>query len=136
MIVNVVKFIVSALLAVHLFTLAACSHADDSSDAAVYGSKVKFSAGRTLRFPNFELTYMGKHHVTPAQYPRGWWIHDFKVREKSDEQTISWSAGTGDIGPTRFKVNGADFQIELSRSDKLGPLREDEIVVSSVNVAP
>jgi hypothetical protein len=75
---------------------------------------------------------MGKRHVTPTQFPRGWWVHDFKVRGKGDEQTVSWSAGTGDIGPTRFVVNGTQFQIELSRSDKLGRLRDDEMVVSSV----
>jgi hypothetical protein len=75
---------------------------------------------------------MGKRHVVPSQYPRGWWTCDFKVRGKGGEQTVSWSAGTGDIGPTRFKVNGADFQIELSRSDKLGSLREDEMVISLV----
>ena len=88
--------------------------------------------GHTLHFPDFDLTYVVKHPVTPPQYPRGWWIHGFKVRAKNDEQTVSWSAGAGDIGPTRFKVNGTDFQIELSRSDKLGSLREDEAVVSPV----
>jgi hypothetical protein len=135
-IISAVRVIASALLAVHLFALAPCSYAGDSSDTVVYGSKVEFSAGRTLRFPDFELTYMGKRHVTPPRYPRGWWIHDFKVRSKGGEQTVSWSAGTGDIGPTRFKVNGAAFQVELSRSDKLGLLREDEMVVFSLNVAP
>jgi len=90
----------------------------------------------TLRFPDFEMIYLGKRHVTPPQYPRGWWTHDFKVRGKGSEQTVSWSAGTGDIGPTRFKVNGAIFQIELSRSDRLGSLREDQMVVSSLGVLP
>jgi hypothetical protein len=135
-IISVVRIIASALLAVHLFSLGVCSYAGDSSDTAAYGSKVKFSAGHALRFPDFELIYIGKRHVTPPPYPRGWWMHDFKVRSKGGEQTVSWSAGTGDIGPTRFKVNGAAFQIELSRSDKLGLLREDEMVVSSLDAAP
>jgi hypothetical protein len=126
------KVIAGAFLFVHLLTFALSAHAEEAPDAAAYGSKVKFKAGHALRFPDFDLTYVGKHHVTPPQYPRGWWVHDFKVRAKSDEQTISWSAGTGDIGPTRFEVNGTDFQIELSRSDKLGALREDEMVVSRV----
>ena len=126
-----VRVIVRTLLVLHLTALAVCSYAGDSPDAVPYGSKVRFGLDRTLRFPDFEMTYMGKRHVTPPQYPRGWWIHDFKVRGKGGEQTVSWSAGTGDIGPTRFKVNGADFQVELSRSDKLGSLREDELVVSS-----
>ena len=121
----------AVLLLTHLFASAGGSNAE-TPDAASYGTKVKFGAGRTLHFPDFDLAYVGKRHVTPPQYPRGWWVHDFKVRAKGDEQTISWSAGTGDIGPTRFKVNGTDFQIELSRSDKLGTLRDDELVVSSV----
>lgn len=134
-IISGVRIILQTLLVVHLTTLAVCSYAGDSQDTVVYGSKVRFRLDRTLRFPGFELTYMGKRHVTPPQYPRGWWIHDFKVRSKGDEQTVSWSAGTGDIGPTRFRVQGAPFQIELSRSDKLGPLREDELVVYPVGGA-
>ena len=125
------KIMATALLLVHLFALAGRSGAE-TLDRAAYDTKVKFSVGRPLRFPDFDLTYVGKRHVIPPQYPRGWWVHDFKVRGKSDEQTVSWSAGTGDIGPTRFKVNGMEFQIELSRSDKLGTLREDEVVVSAV----
>jgi hypothetical protein len=131
-----VRVIIQTLLVLYLTALAVCSYAGDSPDTVAYGSKVKFGLDRTLRFPDFELTYIGKRHVTPPQYPRGWWIHDFKVRSKGSEQTVSWSAGTGDIGPTRFKVNGGLFQIELSRSDKLGPLREDEMVVSSLGVTP
>lgn len=135
-IISGVRVIIQALLVLHLTALAVCSYAADSQDTVSYGAKVRFGVDRTLRFPGFELTYMGKRHVTPPQYPRGWWIHDFKVRGKGREQTVSWSAGTGDIGPTRFKVNGSVFQVELSHSDKLGPLREDELVVSSLGVIP
>jgi hypothetical protein len=127
-----VRVSVVALLVSHLSVLAACSHAADSLDTVAYESKVRFRMDRTVHYTDFQVIYIGKRHVAPPQYPRGWWTYDFKVRGKGDEQTVSWSAGTGDIGPTRFKVNGTDFQIELSRSDKLGPLREDEMVVSLV----
>jgi hypothetical protein len=123
---------VGAVLFVHLLALAASPRAEEAPDAAAYETKVKFNVGRAVHFPDFDLTYVGKRRAAPLQYPRGWWVHDFKVRAKNEEQTVSWSAGTGDIGPTRFKVNGTDFQIELSRSDKLGALREDEVVVSPV----
>ena len=102
----------------------------DSPRTAVYDAKVRFAKEGTLRFPDFELTYVGKRHVEPPRYPRGWWVYDFIVRCKTGEQTISWSAGTGDIAPARFTVNGDEFQLELSRSDKLGTLREDEVVVT------
>ena len=99
-----VRIILRTLLVLHLSTLAVCSYAGDSQDTAAYGSKVRLGFERTLRFPDFDMIYLGKRHVTPPQYPRGWWTHDFKVRGKGSEQTVSWSAGTGDIGPTRFKV--------------------------------
>jgi hypothetical protein len=125
-----VRVIVCTLIVLHALT--ACSHAGDFPDTVSYGSKVRFRTDRVVRYPDFQVTYVGKRHVAPPQYPRGWWTFDFKVRGKDGEQTVSWSAGTGDIGPTRFVVNGAQFQIELSRSDKLGQLRDDEMVVSSV----
>lgn len=131
-IISGVRVIIQALLVLYLSAFLVTSHAGDSPGTFAYGSKVRFGLDRTLRFLDFDVTYIGKRHVTPPQYPRGWWIHDFKVRRQNDEQTVSWSAGTGDIGPTRFKVDGAFFQIELSRSDRLGPLRDDEMVVSSV----
>jgi hypothetical protein len=125
-----------SLLVLYLSALAACSQAVDSSDPVAYGSKVRFGVDRTLRFPDFQVTFMGKRHVTPPQYPRGWWIYNFKVRERGGEQTLSWSAGTGDIGPTRFTVDGAEFQLELSRSDRLGSLQENEMVVRPVRKLP
>jgi hypothetical protein len=120
------------LLSVHLVVLVSCFATENFPETAAYGSKVPFRADQALHFPDFEVTYMGKRHVTPPQYPRGWWVHDFKVRSNGNEQTVSWSVGTGDIGPVRFKVNGAEFQIELSLSDKLGHLREGEMVISPV----
>jgi hypothetical protein len=132
MLVDMAKVMLGAVLFVHLLAFAVSARAENSPETVAYGAKVKFRGDQTLRFPDFEVIYVGKRHVTPPQYPRGWWAHDFKVRGKGDEQTVSWSAGTGDIGPVRFKVNGAEFQIELSLSDKLGHLRDDELVISPV----
>jgi hypothetical protein len=117
------------VLGAGLFAVTVGSTVGDSSGTAAYDAKVRFERGHTLRFPDFELTYAGKRHVEPPQYPRGWWVYDFTVRSKTGERTVSWSAGTGDIAPARFTVNGAEFQLELSHSDKLGPLRDDEMVV-------
>src|ERR1041384_4415829 len=121
-----------AMSASVLLALLPCPGNADPSERRGYDTKVSFAKDRTLRFPDFELTYLGKRHVTPPQYPRGRWVFDFVVRSKTDEQKVAWSAGTGDIGPTRFKIENAEFQIERSRSDKLGPLRKDELVVSKV----
>jgi hypothetical protein len=43
---------------------------------------------------------------------------------------VSWSSGTGDIGPALFRVGSKQFALELSRSDKLGPLKANELVIS------
>jgi hypothetical protein len=128
---SALRILMVTVLGVGLFALTVGSTAGDSSGTAAYDAKVRFERGRALSFPDFELTYAGKRHVEPPQYPRGWWVYDFVVRSKT-EQTVSWSAGTGDIAPARFTVNGAEFQLELSHSDKLGALREDEMVVSRV----
>jgi len=123
-----------ALLAVFIAILPApwvsCVRGNASPLEAVYGAKVKFHEKRTLRFPDFELTYLGRRHVTPPQYPRGWWVHDFKANAGGAEQIVSWSAGTGSIGPSQFNVSGSLFQLELVHSDKLGKLAEGELVVS------
>ena len=99
--------------------------------AAAYATKVTFQEGKPVKFPNFELVYTGKRKVLPPQYPRGWWAYDFQVRNGKAEQKVSWSAGTGDIGPTRFTVAGAAYDLELSRSDRLGKLKDNELVVTA-----
>jgi hypothetical protein len=43
-----------------------------------------------------------------------------KVGSGKTEKTVSWTAGTGDIGPVTFEFGGKRYQLELRRSDKLG----------------
>jgi len=108
----------------------ATTHAVSDPPPAAYEKKVRFREGQAIRFPDFELTFAGRRHVVPPQFPHGWWAYDFVVRRGGKEQKISWSAGTGDIGPTVFSAGLRRFGLELSRSDRLGPLKEDELVVS------
>lgn len=95
-----------------------------------YKAKVNFSEGTPVPFKDFTVTYLGKRQVTPKQYPRGWWIFDFKIEAGGKEQKVSWSAGTGSIDPARFEVGGRTFQLELGMADKIGQLKENEMVVS------
>ena len=101
-----------------------------SSLAADYGAKVVFKKSVPQAFPDFVLTYLGQRKVASEKLPRGFVYHDFRVAVSSGTQTVSWSSGTGDIGPALFKVGGKNFALELSRSDKLDRLREDEVVIS------
>ena len=123
-----------AVVALSLIGFLPCSASALSSEPPKYLAKVTFAKGVALHFPDFDVTYVEQRRVTPPQYPRGWWAYDFVVRSKSGEQTVSWSAGTGDIGPVRFRVDGGEFQIELAHSDKLGRLGEDELVISKVEI--
>jgi hypothetical protein len=106
---------------------AACA---PESRAADYGAKVAFKKGTAVMFADFSLTYLGERQVKVKEFPRGFTYHDFEVKSGAGEQKISWSSGTGDIGPTIFRVGGKQFGLELSRSDKLGPLKANEVVVT------
>src|SRR5688500_15306946 len=73
-----------------------------ASSISGYGVRTDFVEGTTLHFRDFDLVYAGRRHVTPPQFPRGWWAYDFIVKSDGTVQRVSWSAGTGDIGPVRF----------------------------------
>ena len=104
---------------------------------ARYGEKIRFAPNAPVYFENFGLTYLGERRVIadmPRQsngsFPSREFVYfDFKVQRESEEQTISWSSGTGDIAPTRFTVGGRQYELELKISDKLGKLAENELVI-------
>lgn len=107
---------------------AAC--ASGSSGAAAYGTKVRFSKGTALTFPDFELTYQGRRHVATPRFPRGFNYEDFTVSRGGKSITVSWSSGTGDIGPQLFDFDGHHFTLELRHADRFkGWLKEDELVI-------
>lgn len=116
-----------ALLAL---SMSACAQTGGGSPTAAYGTKVKFAKGSTLKFPDFDLTYIGKRHVSSAVYPRGFDFDDFTVSRGAVSKTVSWSAGTGLIDWTDFKMGGKDFALELRGSRKFGWLKPDELVVT------
>jgi hypothetical protein len=98
--------------------------------AADLGTKVVFKQNSVVPFATFTITFLGERRVTTDKYPRGFLLYDFRVASADGSQVISWSAGTGDIGPTLFRVGSEGFALELVRSDKLGRLEKNEMVVS------
>ncbi len=94
-----------------------------------YGEKIKFWQNQPVKFTDFNLTYVGERRVTSDKFPRGFLYRDFKVEAGKEEQTISWSSGTGDIAPTQFTIGRQNYELELAMSDKLGKLAEDELVI-------
>src|SRR5882762_6805068 len=84
---------------------------------AAYGARVKYREGGALVFPDFSLTPLGSHRVTPPQYPRGWLVHEFLAKKGPASTVVRWSAGTGLIEPASFVVGGRNYQLELSRAE-------------------
>lgn len=98
--------------------------------AADFGAKVSYKKDAPVPFGGFSLTFVGERRVALEKYPRGFLYYDFRVTSPQGTQTISWTSGTGEIGPLLFKVGNEGFQLELRHSDKLGKLKENEMVVS------
>lgn len=101
-----------------------------STQPPAYGAKVHYAQGQPLHFPDVSLEFVGRREVpASADYPRAMTFYDFKVHQGSETQLVSWSAGSGDIGPTLFEVAGQRYTLELARSDTLGALAEAELVL-------
>ncbi len=97
---------------------------------AAYAARVSYRKNATIRFPDFELTYLGERRVASARYPRGFLYYDFRAASPTESRTVSWTAGTGLIGPVAFAIAGKSFLLELKHSDALGHLKGDELVIT------
>ena len=121
-------FLFSGLLA---YAAASDSHA--TSEKASYGTRVKYQARQKIELPDFTIEFVGERRESSPTYPRGFLYYDFKVSSGKTEKTVSWSAGTGDIGPVEFDISGKHYQLELRHSDKLGKLKDNELVIWEAN---
>ncbi len=121
-------------LALRIYLLAtfagpfSCAHAAPD-DQASYGVRVKYRSGEKIKYADFTIEYLGEHRKSTPAYPRGFLYYDFKVWTANIEKVVSWSSGTDDIGPVEFEIGGKQFRLELHRSDKLGKLNENELVI-------
>jgi hypothetical protein len=102
-------------------------------EKASYGTSVKYAAGKKIEFPDFTIEYVKERRESTPVYPRGFLYYDFKVSSGNTEKTVSWTAGTGDIGPVEFEIGGKGYRLELRRSDKLGKLNDNELVIWQAN---
>lgn len=97
-----------------------------------YGEKVSYSSGEELRFPDFSIKFIGKREEKLSSdmiFPLTMTFYDFEVAKDDAKQKISWSSGTGDIGPTFFDFNGAGYVLELAQSDIIKSLDEGVFVI-------
>lgn len=96
---------------------------------ADYGQPVTFGEKRAIDFPDFTLTYLGERQVISENPPMIFALHDFRAAQGTESVDVSWSSGTGDIGPAFFTVGGVDYRLELAQSDELGRLDDNQLVV-------
>ncbi len=102
-----------------------------------YNTVVKFSKGEQIKFPDFMLEYTGERSET-KQFPNGNSItmkfHEFNLTSSASKNQISWSSGMGDIAPMGFEIDGKNFELEMSFSEKLKTkLSENELVIVKNN---
>lgn len=103
-----------------------CGHAEQN---ASYGTRVKYRTGQKIEFPDFTVEYFGERRKSLPVYPRGFLYYDFKLSKGKSEKVISWTTGTGIIDPTDFEFDGKRYHLELRRSEKLGKLNDNELVI-------
>jgi hypothetical protein len=128
------RFLPSIVLGIVIGSLSANSFGAGAVNA--YGTKVSFAKSRPLQFPDFTLEYIGERRQASERFPRGFVYHDFIASTASERIAVSWSAGTGDFGPAAFTISRKQFGLELARSDALGRLKPDELVISVKRSAP
>ena len=119
-----------ALILLAAATFAGCSYFPSAPSQAAYGEKCSCSQGQKLIFPDFSLEFAGTRRVSLPQYPRGFLYYDFTITLGDQKQTVSWTTGTGLIGPMEFQVNGKKYILERLFSDKLGKLGENQLTIS------
>ncbi len=85
---------------------------------------------REIEFPDFRLKFIGDRDGGSINGLLLAPIFDFEVLTSSESKLIHWSSGTGDIGPTSFKVQKKCFWLELRSSDAYGRLGDNEAVIS------
>jgi len=115
-----------------LTTLLSCNPA--SIQRFKYGAKIQYAQGEPLNFPDVTLEFIGITETPSSDlYPRSMYDYEFNVFDGNQSLIISWSAGTGDIGPTVFELDGKSYALELAMSDKLGKLKKNELVLWRVD---
>jgi hypothetical protein len=109
-----------------------CGHAA-SEQKVSYGTRVKYRVGQKIEFPDFTVEYLGERRKSVPVYPRPFIYYDFKISRGKTENMVSWTTGTGVIDPTDFEFDGKRYHLELRRSEKLGKLKDNELVIWQAN---
>lgn len=68
--------------------------------------------GEILHFTDFDIEFLGKKHndVSP-EFAHVDWHYEFRVFRNKDSVIVTWSTGTGLIGPRQFEFLGKRYTI-------------------------
>jgi hypothetical protein len=106
---------------------------------ANYREKVKFSRDTWIEFPDFDLLYLGMGVSTGGGMHVPIKSYYFKIVKGREENIISWTAGTGVIGPIPFEFNNNDYMIEMELMsfgrDGVDKLGRNELSISRTDKA-
>lgn len=95
-----------------------------------YGQPVNYQKDTSIEFPDFKLIYQGERKQDAPVFGPGYFLyHDFEIFDQNSNKVISWSSGTGDIGPSPFEFKGKQYLLEMEISDILGKLNGNRIVI-------
>ena len=117
------------------FALCCCLCSNGSAEVSPYGKRIRFAPGKDTHYPHFAIRFVGTRREVPAMYPRGWLVYDFEVLSKQGESVkVAWSAGTGNIGPASFVMEGKRYFLELKATvaetdSRKQWLKDDEMIV-------
>jgi hypothetical protein len=95
-----------------------------------YRKKVKYELWKKIQFPDFTIEFTwATERAWPNNAKYRMFSYTFRIECNWVEQIIQWSAGTGDIWPTRFECAWKRFLLERIKSDSLWNMNENELVI-------
>ncbi len=115
------------IIAYYCLLFAFTAHAQEP-----FASKLKFSQNQPVIFEKFTIIYIDKREngFYPNTTRRLAPFLDFRLETGGKTITLSYSAGTGDIGPVFFAAGDDCFKLELDMAEGIGRLADDEMVVT------
>ncbi len=94
---------------------------------ANYKEEISFSRKTWIKFPDFDLIFLGTGVYTGGGRYIPITFYYFRLVNGNKDTIIYWSSGTGDIAPIPFEFNGNDFLIEIKQRYKLYISRRNKL---------
>jgi len=96
-----------------LIILVLCCGCVSPSNEPQYGEVATFSKNREILYPDFSVRYLGQRRESSEAFPRGFLYYDFEMATETENEAVSWTAGTGDIAPHLFSIGGKEYFLVL-----------------------